>query len=161
MDLGSLYESFEPPLFRIALRYTRNSEAAEELVQDAFVKAMANGMLFDQLSLPQRRKWLMQTVRNLAIDRARARMRSEAFVNQEPKPVCRHGEVLWGKLVAGEVLQSLSERDREIVEMNHLLGMTTEEIGEALSMPHATVRSRLHLIFKKLRKQYEGVYNEK
>ena len=45
------------------------------------------------------------------------------------------------------------EQYREIVEKRYVLGMTSREIGQELGLPAATIRSRLHLAMKALRRK--------
>ncbi len=52
-----------------------------------------------------------------------------------------------------EWLDGMSEKDQELLHQHFVLRMTSEEIGEELRIPAATVRARLYLAIKRLRKQ--------
>jgi len=62
--LSTLYRHHAPALFRFALRLTGNRAAAEDLVADTFVVAVAGG---GPAELPSARAFLFGTLRNLAL----------------------------------------------------------------------------------------------
>lgn len=150
MDLEDLYEEFKEGLQAYAFRLAREAQVAEDLVQETFIRALGHLALLEQLNLHQRRAWLCQTAKNLFLDRRAARLREEAAIAQLSLemdtfvPPIEPG-------VMEELLSRVPESFREVVEMRYGLGMTSQEIGEELGIPPATVRSRLHLAITRLR----------
>ena len=69
MTIDGLYEEHEESLQRQALRLTRDTGAAEDLVQETFVRALGHRLLLAQLNRHQRLAWLRQTLKRLFLDR--------------------------------------------------------------------------------------------
>ncbi len=150
MDLEDLHEEFKEQLNAYALRLARDRQAAEDLVQEAFIRALGHLELLKILNPHQQRAWLFQTVKNLFLDRRAMRLREEAAIAQMSLemdtfiPPIEPG-------VMGELLDGLPESHRQVLEMRYVLGMNSTQIGEELGLPPATVRSRLHLAMARLR----------
>jgi RNA polymerase sigma-70 factor (ECF subfamily) len=133
--------------FVLAHRLLGHREDAEDLVQDAFVAAIAGIDRFDT-----RREfgpWMMRIVFNRAMNlrKSRARRRTE----QIPESVAGRGAspleaAERSELAAelGRALATLPERRRLIVEMFDVDGFSGPEISQILGMPEGTVRWELH-----------------
>ena len=150
MTIADLYEEFEARLRRYAMSLARDSDRADDLVQETFIRAWAHLELLGQLNHYQRRAWLYQVLKNLFLDEQRARQRQQVLVKQ----------LTWEAQIASypspgvmsqEFFDLVPERYRELLQQRYLLGMTSKEIGRQLGIPAATVRSRLHLAIKWLR----------
>ena len=142
--------------FAIAYRILRQTQDAEDLVQDAFIAALDAIASFD----PSRpfAPWFFKIVVNRALNAASARSTRE-----------RHVTVvhLWNNdVVAVELdpaersdirdrfqraLAALPQQQRLIVEMSDIDGRSSTEIGEMLDLPRGTVRWHLHQARKTLR----------
>ena len=94
-DLRELVVEHRADIFRYARSFCRNDADAEDLAQNAVLRALATGA---EVRNPERAKWyLLRIVRNLATDeaRARARMAVEPFadvpdaVSEDPAPDAR------------------------------------------------------------------------
>jgi RNA polymerase sigma-70 factor (ECF subfamily) len=148
--------------YLFALQLTGHREDALDLAQDAMLRFFASLSRFD----PARpvRPWLLQIVRNLVRDRSR-RMRIRrteslapdadvlAFEPTDPSPNpeqrARRAELqrlLWSAACR------LPQRYREVVALRDYLGLTYNEIAEALRIPRGTVMSRLHRARTQLRR---------
>src|SRR5213075_2337299 len=64
--IEELFEALESPLLAYAIRFTGEAAAAEDMVQEAFMRLHAQ---FDEVREP--RKWLYRTVHNLALNHRR------------------------------------------------------------------------------------------
>lgn len=142
--------------FAIAYRILRQTQDAEDLVQDAFIAALEGIASFD----PARpfAPWFFRIVVNRALNAASARSTRE-----------RHVTVvhLWNNdVVAVELdpaersdirdrfrnaLAALPQQQRLIVELSDIDGRSSTEIGEMLDLPRGTVRWHLHQARKNLR----------
>ena len=133
--------------------------SAEELVHDAFLKAMTSWETLQGLTYTQQRAWMYRTVRNLFVDRYRKHQREllagyvfdgeQTGGSSSPKPPAessRENEILWGM-----VLSQLAEEERALFIMRYLMGYTSKELGDMYSLPPGTVRSKLHSAKKKIR----------
>ena len=150
MTLTDLYEQYENELERYATRLTRDPHWADDLVQEAFIRAMGHLDLLALLKPYQRRAWFYRTLKNLFLDQTRSHQRQEALVEALAWDVPAAG-YLPQEVVSPSPFDLVPERHRELVEKRFIYGMTSQEIAEELGIPAVTVRSRLHLAIKALR----------
>lgn len=154
-------------VYRLALRLTRNPEAASDLVQDTFVRAIRPETVarFDpQGARPEgpaeesMRAWLFTICHNLFYSQVKRAGRAPTLVGEfftdaadgpppsEPPPAWNRASLDWdhvdGRLKAA--IEGLREEFREVLLMWGVDGLKYREIGEILGVPIGTVMSRLH-----------------
>ncbi|MFN2201474.1 MAG: RNA polymerase sigma factor, partial [Caldilineaceae bacterium] len=99
----------------------------------------------------QRRAWLYRTLKNRFLDQQQMWKRREDL-NQEIgrnfMATARNANL--GMLA--NPFDLVPEQYRELVHMRYVMGMNSSEISEKLGIPAATVRSRLHLAMKEMRR---------
>jgi RNA polymerase sigma-70 factor (ECF subfamily) len=156
-------ERFQDRVYGLALAMTRDRQAAEEVAQDAFLRAWRYGASYD----PRRGSvaaWLLRITRNVALDRVRTSQRRLDRVAVDPggaiddpagdvdvvSPVGDLAEVADG-------LRSLPPEQRDTLMAAAYYGLTTREISEAWDLPLGTVKTRLRLALAKLRDLFAGV----
>ena len=148
--IADLYEEFETRLHRYAVSLARDSDRADDLVQETFIRAWPHLALLSQLNLHQRQAWLYRVLKNRFLDEERARRRQQLLVEQlarEPQTVSHP----FLAVMSRGLLEAVPERYREVLHRRYVMGMNSTEIGRELGIPAATVRSRLHLAIKWLR----------
>ena len=69
--IEELYHSYQKELTAWCRGMTQNASLADDLVQEAFLRALINSQLLEHLRENQRRAWLYRTVKNLYLDRVR------------------------------------------------------------------------------------------
>jgi len=141
-DLEALFRHHWPRAYRAAYLVVRDSAAAEDIAQEAFLAALRGLDRFDR-----RRPfgpWLHRIVVNRAIDWSRSRaLRREsgdawlALAEAPATPESEHAQTL------AAALADLSPEHRAVIVMRHLLEYTPGEIAAALGLPRGTVNSRL------------------
>ena len=149
---GDLVEKYQDRLFAAMVHITLNRSDAEDVVQEAFVKA------FMKLDTFQRSSgfytWLYRIAFNMAISRKRRRRvhlsveQSREVSGNEPlstmesatEKLERHEDA--ERL--HEALTQLSDEHRAIIDLREMQGCDYETIGDTLNLPVGTVRSRLH-----------------
>jgi len=156
--LRAAYAAHGPELYRFALRALGDAGAAEEVVQDTFVRAWRAADRYDP-SLSSVRVWLFAIIRNAVIDHARV-MRTRPWHRQvidlgdEPDAGTAIGdrtdEVLHAWLVT-EALRRLTEDHRQVIVETYLRDRSHEEVAAELGVPPGTLRSRLFYGLKALR----------
>jgi RNA polymerase sigma-70 factor (ECF subfamily) len=112
---------------------------AEDLVQEAFVRAVAAGQSFERTINPE--AWLRTAAINLHRSRWR-KLRSFSRVRErvaEPQDVRGLDE----RLDVIEALRSLPEDQRQVVALHHLADLSVVDIAHELGLPDGTVKSRL------------------
>lgn len=152
MTLADLYQEFEPKLHRCAIRLARDSNEADDLVQETFIRTMGHLELLRQLNGHQRQAWLFRVLKNLWLDQQFARQREEILMEQfaQQARFSTHRFIL-DELVSLDLFDQIPEKYRELLHKRYVLGMNSQEIARELGIPAATVRTRLHLAIKKLR----------
>ena len=161
-DLGAfetLYHKCKNELYRTALAITRDRGAAEELLQDCFLRAYDHIDSVDACS--SLRPWLHRIVVNLSYNwSAKKRLRlvsfEEAFdrilsvPRNSPERAFQRQEL---SQVLDEAIRSLSMPQRVVVVLFYLQGFSLAEIAYVLDCPVGTVKSRLHNSRKALRRR--------
>ena len=166
-----LRESFErqaekvfPSVLGTALRLTRSREDAEDLAQEAIVRAYDAYERFDGTNF---KAWMLRIVTNLYINRYRQRQRGPQLGSLEDEgaiePVSSESELpdrlLFDNAVGAEIEEALSkvpEDFRMAVILSDIEGLSYQEIADATNVPIGTVRSRLARGRSLLRKTLEG-----
>jgi len=144
-------EQVFPSVYGTALRLTRSREDAEDLAQEAIVRAYE---AFDRFDGANFKAWILRIVTNLYINRYRQRQRGPqlASIDEESaiEPVADEGDIpgqlMFDGLLSGEVEEALSKVPddfRIAVILSDLEGMSYQEIADATNVPIGTVRSRL------------------
>lgn len=112
---------------------------AEDIVQEAFVRAVAAGQRFTATANPE--AWLRTTAINLY----RSRWRKLRNFSRIKERVSAPQDVLGldARLDVIEALRSLPVEQREVVALHHLADLTVADIAQELGLPPGTVKSRL------------------
>jgi RNA polymerase sigma-70 factor (ECF subfamily) len=152
MTLDELYETYEQPLRDFARQLVHDSQRADDLVQDTFIRAMGHLELLKILKGYQRRAWLKRTLKNLFLDELAARKRQEALAEQLGYETPTE-TYLAASIASPNPFELVPTQFRDVFDKRYRLGMNSREIAEAMGIPAETVRSRLHLGLKKLRAQ--------
>ncbi len=140
-----------PSVFGTALRLTRSREDAEDLSQEAIVRAYEAYDRFDGTNF---KAWMLRIVTNLYINRYRQKQRGPNVGSLDDElaiePVANEGEVpdriLFDNVLGAEVEEALGkvpEDFRVTVVLSDIEGMSYQEIADATGVPIGTVRSRL------------------
>jgi RNA polymerase sigma-70 factor (ECF subfamily) len=162
--LEVLYERHNRALYRTALAITRDRSAAEELLQDGFVRAIRH---LDRINLEPGgtlRPWLHRIVINLAYDwtarRSKAASPLDGMVERlaaspglSPERLAERHEQ---DGVVAEAVAALPFKQRIVVILFYLHDMDLAEIAEELNLPEGTVKSRLYYARANLRSRLES-----
>lgn len=148
-----LYGKYHIELVKWCLKMTGNSRTAEELVQEAFLRAIQNEALLFELDDKKKRAWLYRTAKNIYIDRLRRASR-EVVVESLPENqrVCEEMTAVEWK----DLLASLPDMEGLIFSLRYLEGLSSNQIGDMLDLPSGTVRFKLSLARQHLRAALKG-----
>jgi RNA polymerase sigma-70 factor (ECF subfamily) len=154
-----LVERHSHALFRLAHRMTGNEHDAEDVVQEALVKAFRSLDQFEERSSVG--SWLYRITSNCAFDLLRARQRQGRLIGDgDPEDAMRETrspEPGPDRLAAskeirakvGVALARMSARERSAFVLRHFEGRPLQEIGESLGMDlNATKQSILRAVRK-------------
>jgi RNA polymerase sigma-70 factor (ECF subfamily) len=165
---------YQHKLVKLVMRYVRNPAEAEDIAQEAFIKAYR--------ALPQFRgdsafyTWLyriaINTAKNAVVSRDRNPVDYELDRNSNDEshdmqgrmkdPETPEGLVLTDEIrsIVNAAIEALPEELRTAIVLRELEGLSYEEIATAMDCPVGTVRSRIfrarEAIDRQLREVFEG-----
>jgi RNA polymerase sigma-70 factor, ECF subfamily len=155
VDVSRMARLYGAALYRRAVRLCGDPAEAWDVLQDVYERALRLGPA--RLSDPQALAWLHTVMRNLALDRMRARNRHPTVELERPEsvPSPEDGDVPeWSSLTLEEVracVARLTEPLRSVYELHALEGLSYSEISARLQVPANTVGTRLMRARQKLR----------
>jgi RNA polymerase sigma-70 factor (ECF subfamily) len=151
-----LYYEHRRPLLAYLARLVDDREAAEDLCQETFLKALRSWARHDPAASPV--AWLYRIATNTAYDHMRRRRR--AIVTPLLESDMLAGEVLGAKLDEGvgvrRALARLPARYRVPLLLHTCAGHSLQEIADALGCSHAAVKMRLVRARERFRQVYQG-----
>lgn len=162
---GTLVAMHQEIALRVAHVVVRDHAEAEDVAQDAFIKAFAALDRFRAGS--PFRPWLLRIVRNEAINRIRRRRRQERLaLRVASEAVVASGDAASSPeaaaVLADEIrpvfraLDAISVRHRSVLIHRFVLGLSEEETATVLAIPRGTVKSRTARALAALRTELEG-----
>jgi RNA polymerase sigma-70 factor (ECF subfamily) len=154
--IEELFTALESPLLSYAQRLTGAFAAAEDVVQDAFMKLHAQ---FDEVREP--RRWLYRTVHNLALNQRRRSARivpmpgasddpaSPGLESADPQPLPDETIARWeGIGLVRLSLETLDERSRELIRLKFNENLSYREIARHTGLTVGHVGYLLHHALK-------------
>lgn len=150
--LQTLHDRHAAELWRFAMRLTHNREVAEDVVQEALLRAWRDPGLVGRDDAAAR-AWLFTVARHLVIDRwrsAAARHEVGAAEVGEQSVEDATAQVL-DRWLIGDALRRLSPEHRAVIGAAYFEGRSVAEMAAALGVPEGTVKSRLHYGLRSLR----------
>jgi RNA polymerase sigma factor (sigma-70 family) len=124
---------------------TGNPHDAEDVVQDAYVRALT---FFDGFHGEDGRAWLLAIVRNTCYDRMRKRSRHVPLEEVDmPPDAAPNPEVQQlrqaDRRMVQQSIESLPAEYREVIVLREMEGMSYKQISHVIDAPIGTVMSRL------------------
>ena len=151
-----VYKQSYRKVFNFAKRLCGNTELAEDVTQEAFLRAYA---AFDTCREDTRiERWLMKIVHNIFVDTKRREKRrisavsesfflEDGFLDQIADTHETIEEILTGNNcdpVVAQIIASLKPQSRELLRLVYVEQMPHEEIGKLLGVGTGATRSRVH-----------------
>jgi RNA polymerase sigma factor (sigma-70 family) len=155
--LAPLYDLASGRLYALALWRTGSHEAADEVVQEVFVRVATQRDRLTTVRDP--RWWLVAVTDRLAVDALRRASRRrhdglEDHAERPAEPVDLDRAIDAG--VAWALLARLPAKQRDVVYLHHAAGMSHAEVGRCLGIPAFTAASRYRLGLAGLRRLLGG-----
>lgn len=155
---GTLVDRHLKSVYAVALRVLGHASDAEDVSQDAFLRAFERLDLFDRNW--SFRNWLLKIASNLAINRIRSRGRERRLQLKLAEAEPAAGEVEPDAVPSPREwaywLDQIDEMHRAAIVLFHFHEMPYTEIAEVLQVPVNTVRTYLYRGRKKLRELMTG-----
>lgn len=172
---SQLVTRYDRNIFRIAQHITHNEEDAQDVVQDAFLKAYTNLAQFQENS--KFYTWLVRIAVNEALMKLRKR-RNDRTVSLDEDVETEEGsmprevadwspnpEQLYGQSELGDILkktiQGLPPGFRTVFVLRDVEGLSTEETAEMLDLSVPAVKSRLLRARLQLRERLSRYFKAK
>ena len=160
-DVARAYAAHGAELHLFALRCLGDAAAAQDVVQETFLRAWRSAERYDP-ALASLRTWLFAIARNAVLDHVRAAGSrpwqgalvadvADAAGDGAGQPVEDPGEGLLRGWVVEEALRRLSAEHRTAIVETYLKDRPPGEVAAELGVPVGTVRSRVFYGLKALR----------
>lgn len=157
-----LVSKYSKRVVSIAWGIVRNAHDAEDLAQEAFVKAFQNIGRFKEGE--PFGPWIYRIVTNLALDVVKHRSRFRHEELSELEPAARRDNAELGAVTSelsariDRAIQSLPEHQRVVARLFLVEQFDHAEIASMMNLSEGTVRSHLSLARKKLKEQLADLY---
>ena len=153
-----LYRRYHSRLLNYCLRRVGDRHVAEELAQEAFLKALRAMPHF----AGERRfyPWMTVIAQRLCIDHHRRAKRVEPAADIDTGSVEADHDAVFAAVdrdLVTRAIARLAPRHREILELREEHGWSYQQIAEHLSVPMTTVEALLHRARKALRREFAAV----
>jgi RNA polymerase sigma-70 factor (ECF subfamily) len=158
-----LYDRHGRAAYSLSYRMMGEKQAAEDLVQDAFLKVWRGAGSY-RTERGSVRTWILSIVHNRGIDQLRSlasRRRTQNKV-EASAPTSQPSEAFaqtWRnsqREQVREALKTLPQEQLKIVELAYFSGYTHMEIAELLGLPLGTVKGRMRLGLKKVKDYFDA-----
>lgn len=157
---------FQHRLYHVCFRMLNNRQEAEDIAQEAFVRAYVNIHTFDQSR--KFSTWLFRIATNLCIDRIRKKKPDYYLDANVPgtdglnmySQIAATGDLPEEEVERMETqervqyeISRLSDRYRSVIILRYIEELPLQEISEILELPLGTVKTRVHRGRAALKKQ--------
>ncbi|HEX3096062.1 MAG TPA: sigma-70 family RNA polymerase sigma factor [Usitatibacter sp.] len=143
--------------YNLARWLTRNDHDAEDVVQEAFMRAMR---YFDRMKGSEARPWLLAIVRNTCYSWLEKNRPADLVALDDAGPLAADGETAWqapgaetnpevillqsaNRKLVNQALEELPVAFREVIVMREIEDLSYKEIASIAGIPAGTVMSRL------------------
>jgi RNA polymerase sigma-70 factor (ECF subfamily) len=156
-DKGSfalLYNRYAANLYGIVCRVVQSPEAAQDVLQDAFVKIWVNIDAYDPAK-GALFTWLLNVTRRTAIDYLRAHKRRQGQCSLEGDTGTLDRYVYYEPAIdtigLEPLLASLPFQSQLLIDHFYFMDYTQEQVAQTFGMPLGTVKTRLRAAIRHLR----------
>lgn len=141
----AIYTAHFRSVLGFALRRTCRPEDAADIVAETFLVAWRR---LDEVPEVEMRPWLFGVARNMLANQNRGELRRNRLAGRLGETLAQRPELSQREPAdrgddLGRAWQRVTEPDREILTLSAWEGLNATDIGVVLSMPSATVRTRL------------------
>lgn len=154
MKLFEYFENFENEINIFANSLSQND--GDDLIQHAWVKAINNQFIFEDMNYYQTRSWFYTVIRNRFYDNLKKSKNISYFIDTEYSFGSSDNiDQYLTKNILIQLLDILDETDKEIVFMRYFGGKNSKEIGSQLGINASTVRYRIQKSLSQIRSKID------
>lgn len=154
--INLLYENYADSLFGVIQKIISDEDTAQDVLQETFVKIWRYAKKYDS-SKAKLFTWLYRIAYNTAIDKVRSQKnKSGKEVQIETSAVYKvtSNEINQDVMDIKKHLSSLDEKYQIVINALFFEGMTQQEASDELEIPLGTIKSRLKIGLRELKKIY-------
>lgn len=161
--LEALYDKYEKLLYSFVIKLSSDQSLSEEVVQEVFIKLWTKKAKYDETK-GKFSSWIITITRYTAFDLMRVKKRDNVSLEEETDLPEQQNEttediVEWKEKnsIIRKAVQELSEEQRKMVELFYFEGLSQSKIADKCNLPLGTVKGRLRLSLKHLKKHISSV----
>ena len=154
--ISLLYEHYGDTLYGVAHKVVRNEELAQDVLQESFVKIWKKSDTYDS-SKAKLFTWLFRITRNTAIDKLRSvNIKADKEIQMDVSDVYNLGvdSIKPEFMDVRDNLGKIEEKYQIVLDALFFQGMTQQEASDELDIPLGTIKSRLKIGLRELKKIY-------
>lgn len=139
-----LYQRFAPKMYAVCLRYSNNSDDAQDLLQEGFIKVFRNLEKFRKEGSFE--GWIRRVFVNTAIEHYRRKVNLNTISEKEERTIEDGSWNVLDQMAAKDIIelvQELSPGYRSVFNMYVIEGYSHKEIGDMLEISEGTSKSQL------------------
>ena len=151
--LSKLYDKYSGAIYGVIIRMCRNEEAAQEILQETFMKAWSKSHLYDA-SKGKFYTWLYRIARNTTLNFLR---KDDKLIQTDDLSVYKDEGVEENENLHAELKGALSKLDahhQKALRLIYFNGLTHKEAHEEMGVPLGTFKSYVRQAIDKLRTIY-------
>jgi len=152
-SFDGMFHQLYPRAVRLARRILGDTAAAEDVAAEALARAFASWPKVREL--PYRDAWVLRVTSNLAIDAARRHQ--PRVVATEPIDL---EETTAVRVALVAALRALPRRQRDVIALRYLAGLSEAEIAASLDIALGTVKTHIHRGVAGLRRRLGDTFQE-
>jgi RNA polymerase sigma-70 factor (ECF subfamily) len=151
-----VYDNYSGALYGIISRIVPEEEAAQDILQESFVKIWNNFASYDS-SKGRLFTWMVNVARNMAIDHTRSKSYKSDLKNQSLNnsvgKINRQQSSSQNTDLIGlkSFVEKLKPEHKEIIDLLYFGGYTQDEVSKEMNMPLGTVKTRTRAALQQLR----------
>ena len=155
-----LYDNYAGALNGVIYRLVEDSQLAEDILQEAFIKIWNNFKQYD----PTKGRlftWMVNITRNLTIDTLRSKgYKKQQKISQDENSVSGYKDLnfdsnRFDSLGLRKQVAALKPDQKIIIDLAYFSGYTQEEISKEMGIPLGTVKTRMRSAIMELRKRIQ------
>lgn len=155
--INLLYENYSDSLYGVILKVTINEEIAQDALQETFVKVWKNAEKYDSKKA-KLFTWLYRIAKNTAIDKLRSfnnRFEKEVQIDKSNVYILPTANLNQDVLDLKSHVDRLDQKYQIVLKALFFEGMTQQEASDELEIPLGTIKSRLKIGLRELKKVYD------
>ena len=146
-DFDDFFHDTYPRARNVAYRILGDRPAAEDAAAEAFTRALVS---WSRLASSEHREvWVLRATMNVAVD-LRRRRHPDVFPSE---PIEDAGEATVLRLTMAQALAALPRRQREVIGLRYLVGMTESQVADSLGLSVGSVKRHGHRATERLRQR--------